>query len=125
VIGVPRGWCVGQSGANGVVLRRGVWRTALCAIEVREWIDSIERIERRHEQTNRWVDWSKCNLSPEGARAVSHFGGYGAPLRFWRRCRQDAGSLRIDGELYERGDLEGVMVFHADRPDWWIPLLNS
>jgi hypothetical protein len=108
-----------------VELRHGVWRTTLCVIEVREWIDSIERIERRHEQTNVWVDWSKDNLSPEGARAVSHFIGYGAPLRFWRKWREGAGFLVIDGELYERGDVEGVMVFHADRPDWWIPFLNS
>ena len=125
MIGVPRDWCVGRSGSNGVELRRGVWRTTLCQLEVREWIDSIERIERKEERINRWVDWSKDNLSPEGARAVSHFIGYGVPLRFWRTCREAAGSLVIEGELYERGDLEGVMVFHADRPDWWIPLLNS
>jgi len=125
VIGVPRDWCVGQSGANGFELRRGVWRTALCEIEVRDWIDSVERIERRHEQRDGWVDWSKEHLSVDGARAVSRFIGYGAALRFWRTCGHDAGCPVTDGELYERDDLRGVMVFHADRPDWWIPLLNS
>lgn len=125
MIGLPLGWCVGQFGSNGVELRRGVWRTTLCELEVREWIDSIERIERREEQTKKWVDWSKDNLTPEGAHAVSQFVGYGAALRFWRTCREGAGSPVIDGDLYERGDLKGVMVFHADRPDWWIPLLNS
>jgi hypothetical protein len=125
VIGMPREWCVGRSGANGVELRRGVWRTTLAGIEVREWIDSIERIERRHEPTKAWVEWSKDNLSPDGARAVSRFIGYGAALRFWCKCQDKAGAPPIDGALHEEIDLKGVMVFHADRPDWWIPLLNS
>jgi hypothetical protein len=116
---------VGQCGSNGVELRRGVWKTTLCELEVSEWIDSIERIERRAEQTSTWVDWSKDNLSPEGAHAVSRFIGSGASLRFWRKRRENGGCPRIDGELYEKDGLKGVMVFHADRPDWWIPLLNS
>jgi hypothetical protein len=124
LIGVPRDWCVGQSGANGVEVRRGVWRTTLGELEVREWIDSIERIERRDEQTNRWVEWSKDNLSLEGAHAISRFIGYGTPLRFWRKRDKDGGGAMVDGELFARNGLEGVMVFHADRPDWWIPLLN-
>lgn len=125
MIGVPREWCVGVAGADGFELRRGVWRTALEELEVRTWIDSIDHIKRRQEQTKVWVDWSKDNLSPKGARAVSLFIGYGAALRFWRTCQESAGAPPIDGELHEEGDLKGVMVFHADRPDWWIPLLNS
>ena len=125
MIGLPRDWCVGQSDAEGVDVRRGVWRTTLSEVEVREWIDSVERIERRDEQTRTWVDWSKENLSPEGARAVSRFIGSGASLRFWRKRRERGGCPLVDGELYEKDGLEGVMVFHADRPDWWIPLRNS
>lgn len=125
MIGLPRDWCVGQSGSNGFELRRGVWRTTLCQIEVREWIDSIERIERREEQSNRWVEWSKDNLSPDGARAVSIVIGSGIRLRFWRRGGEEGGCPRIDGEMCEEEGRRGVMVFHADRPDWWIPLLNS
>jgi len=125
LIGVPRDWCVAQSGANGVDFRRGVWRTTLGEVEVRDWIDSVERIERRDEQSKRWVEWSKDNLSPEGARAVSRFIGSGVPVRFRRKRREGGGCPQVDGELYERDGLKGVMVFHADRPDWWIPLRSS
>ncbi len=125
MIGVPKNWCVGRAGPDGVEIRSGVWRTTLSALEVRAWIDSIDHIERREETGNRWVDWSKDNLSVQGARAVSRYIGSGAPLRFWRKRGSGAGCPVVDGELYDRGDLTGVMVFHADRPDWWIPLLNS
>lgn len=125
MIGVPRTWCVGLAVAGGVELRRGVWRTALGAREVRDWIDSIDHIERRGASGGGWVDWSKDNLWLEGARAVSRFIGAGARLRFWRKPGDHAGCPVVDGALYEQVELAGVMVFHADRPDWWIPLLNS
>ena len=123
MIGVPRDWCVGLAAGGRVELKRGVWRTALEELEVRTWIDSIDYIKRREERSNRWVDWSKDKLSVQGARAISRYIGSGVPLRFWRK-RQVGGSPVIDGELYEQASLMGVMVFHADRPDWWIPLLQ-
>lgn len=124
MIGVPRDWCVGQAGSSGVEVKRGVWRTALSELEVRDWIDSIDHISRRDGTGREWVDWSKDNLCVRGARAVSSYIGSGAPLRFWRRPDQ-GGCPVIEGELYEQEGLRGVMVFHADRPDWWIPLVNS
>lgn len=125
MIGVPRTWCVGRAGPDGVEIRSGVWRTTLSALEVREWIDSIDHIERREENGNRWVVWSKDRLSVQEARAISRYIGSGARLRFWRKRGRTGGCPVIDGELYEQEGLMGVMVFHADRPDWWIPLLNS
>ncbi len=125
MIGVPRHWCVGLAGPRAVELRRGVWRTSLSEVEVGGWIDSIDHIKRRQATGDEWVDWPKDNLSVQGARAVSLYIGSGASLRFWRRRAQGGGCPVVDGELYEQEDLRGVMVFHADRPDWWIQLLNS
>jgi hypothetical protein len=125
VIGVPRDWCVCVAGGGRVELRRGVWRTALEELEVRTWIDSIDYIKRREERGNSWVDWSKAKLSAQGARAISRYIGSGTPLRFWRKHGLAGGGPVIDGELYEQEGLMGVMVFHADRPDWWIPILNN
>ena len=125
MIGVPRRWCVGRAGPDGVDIRSGVWRTTLSPLEIRAWIESIDHIERRETIGSRWVDWSKDNLAVQGARAVSRFIGGGVPLRFWRRRGPDAGCPLTDGELFQREGLVGVMVFHTDRPDWWIPLLNS
>lgn len=102
-----------------------MWRTTLSALEVREWIESIDNIERRETIGGRWVEWSKDNLAVQGARAVSRFIGRGVPLRFWPRRGSSAGSSVVGGELYEREGLMGVMVFHADRPDWWIQLAGS
>ena len=124
MIGLPRDWCVARAGAGGVELKRGVWRLALCELEVRAWIDSIDHIKRREATGKTWVDWSMENLCVQGSRAVSRYIGSGAPLRFWRRPGQ-GGCPVIDGELYEQEDLRGVMVFHVDRPDWWIPLTGS
>ena len=125
MIGIPREWCVAVAAAGGVEIKRGAWRTALGEHEVLEWIDSIDHIKRREQRGNRWVDWSKDYLSVQGARAVSCYIGAGAPLRFWRKQRQAGGCPVIDGELYVQESLMGVMVFHADRPDWWIPLLKT
>ena len=125
MIGLPRDWCVGLAGSDGVELKQGVWRTTLSQIEVRAWIDSIDYIQRREGTGKTWVDWSKDNLAPEGTRAVSRFIGSGIPVRFWRKRCQACGCPVIDGELYEADGLRGVMVFHTDRPDWWIPLVNS
>ena len=124
MIGLPRDWCVGQVGAGGLELKRGVWRTTLCELEVRTWIDSIDHIKRREASDREWVDWSKDHLCVQGARAVSRYISSGAPLRFWRKQGQE-GCPVIDGELYEEEGLRGVMVFHADRPDWWIQLAGS